>query len=248
MTRSRSRWKHVRTGSGSSATRRPREFFDSAAKGDRVAASRASSSSRIVCVVGMSLRITGRSDTGKLRLPYYSVATGARPLVLVYFFLLAVRRGRGGRLFAEHGLRRGEARDRNPKRRTRHIVQADLVAELDRCRVAAVLSADADLQILTRHAPALHGHAHHFADAVLIDDLEGVFAQDFALEVDGDERPLGVVSRITEDRLRQIIRAEREELGMLGDSVRHEARARQLDHRADLIVNLDAGFLEDPLR
>src|SRR5256885_1213299 len=44
-------------------------------------------------------------------------------------------------------LRRGEARDRHAERAARHVIQPDPVAELHAVRVAAVLAADADLQV-----------------------------------------------------------------------------------------------------
>src|SRR5262245_7738678 len=46
----------------------------------------------------------------------------------------------------------GQARDGDAVRRGAHVVQAGLVEELDRGRVAAVLAADAHLQVGTRGA------------------------------------------------------------------------------------------------
>ena len=48
------------------------------------------------------------------------------------------------------GLRRGEPRDRHAERRAAHVVQPGAVAELDRLGVAAVLAADADLEVRPR--------------------------------------------------------------------------------------------------
>src|SRR4051812_8511890 len=45
----------------------------------------------------------------------------------------------------ESGLRRRKPRDRQPVWRARHVVEPDLVAELDGCRIAAVLATDAQL-------------------------------------------------------------------------------------------------------
>src|SRR6202040_1538418 len=55
----------------------------------------------------------------------------------------------------EGSLRRGEAGDGDPEGRARHVVEADLLAELDRSRIAAVLAADAKLQGGAGLAPAL---------------------------------------------------------------------------------------------
>src|SRR4051812_3732497 len=49
-------------------------------------------------------------------------------------------RGRAGR--GKGGLCRGKPRERHAVRRARHVVEAELVAERDRLRLAAVLAAD----------------------------------------------------------------------------------------------------------
>ena len=56
--------------------------------------------------------------------------------------------------------------------------------------------------------------------------------EDAVLEVVGEELALGVVAREAERGLREVVRAEREEVGVLGDLVGPDARARELDHRA----------------
>ena len=48
------------------------------------------------------------------------------------------------------------------------------------------------------------------------------------------EEARGVVARDAEGRLRQIVGAEREELGRLGDFAGQQRGARQFDHRADV--------------
>jgi hypothetical protein len=48
---------------------------------------------------------------------------------------------------AQRGVRRGEPRDGNAEGRAGHIVQTQTVTEVDAGGVAAVLSADADLEI-----------------------------------------------------------------------------------------------------
>ena len=55
---------------------------------------------------------------------------------------------------ADDRLRRGEAGDRHAERRAAHVVEADLVEQRDRLRVAAVLAADAELEF--RLAPCAH--------------------------------------------------------------------------------------------
>src|SRR6185503_15511995 len=141
----------------------------------------------------------------------------------------------------------GESSDRHAVRRRRHVGEADLMAERDRRRIAAVLTADPDLEPRPRLASALDGDAHHRADAVAVEDLERVRGNDLLLDVLGEEALLRVVARDAKDRLRQVIRSEREELGLRGDLVGDEARARDLDHRAELVGDLLSAFFEDGL-
>src|SRR5439155_9913763 len=53
----------------------------------------------------------------------------------------------------ERRLRRGQARQRDAERRAADVVQAELVAERDRARLAAVLAADAQLHVRLRGSP-----------------------------------------------------------------------------------------------
>src|SRR4029078_7491963 len=97
---------------------------------------------------------------------------------------LRVTRG----FFAARRLPRAKPRDRHPERRAGHIVEADLVAEFDRGRVAAMLAADADLELAAHLAAALDADPHQFADALLIDRDEGIGRQNAARGVDAEER------------------------------------------------------------
>ena len=143
--------------------------------------------------------------------------------------------------FLQHGLRRGEARERDAVRGAAHVVEADLVAELDRARLAAVLAADAELDVRLRLAAALDADAHEVADAFLVEHLERVPLEHAVLEVEGEELALGVVARHAERRLREVVRAEGEEVRDLGDLVGAQRGARQLDHRPAEV--LEAGRL-----
>ena len=69
------------------------------------------------------------------------------------------------------------------------------------------------------------------ADAVLVERLERVVLDDALLEIAGEELPLGVVSREAERRLREVVRAEGEEVGVPGDLAGPQRGAGQLDHR-----------------
>src|SRR6185295_2396957 len=128
-----------------------------------------------------------------------------------------------------------------------YVGETDLVAERDGRGIAAVLAADADLQARPRLASTLDGDAHHRADTVAVEDLERVRGDDLLLYVLGEEALLRVVARDAEDRLREVVRSEREELRLRCDLVGDETRARDLDHRPELVRDLLAALLEDGL-
>src|SRR5258705_8323174 len=127
--------------------------------------------------------------------------------------------------FLERGLRGGEARQRHAERRAADVVEAELVAEGDAPRLAAVLAADAQLELRFDTSPPLDGDAHQVADAVEVDHLERVALEHTVLEVARQELPLRVVARERERRLRQIVRAEGEEVGDRRDLVGAQRRA-----------------------
>ena len=87
--------------------------------------------------------------------------------------LLSLRRPVRARL-AERRLRRREAGDRHAEGRAGDVVEPSLLAEGDRGRIAAVLAADAELDVRARRAAALGGDADQFADAVLVERDERV--------------------------------------------------------------------------
>src|SRR3954452_18163837 len=148
-----------------------------------------------------------------------------------------------GELLLERRLRCSHPRDRHAVGRTAHVVEPRHLEEPDRLRVAAVLAADAQLEVGVRLAAHPGGQAHEPADAELVDRLERAAVEDLLLHVRLEEAALGVVAREAQRRLREVVGAEREEVGMLGDAVGHEARARQLDHRAHVEREFSLGLL-----
>src|SRR5437588_3501978 len=94
--------------------------------------------------------------------------------------------------FLERRLRGGEACERDPERRARHVVEAELVAERDRARLAAVLAADTELELRLRAPPPLDGDPHQVADAVDVDHLERIALEHPVLEVARQELALSI--------------------------------------------------------
>src|SRR5437870_8590485 len=146
---------------------------------------------------------------------------------------------------SERGLRGREAREWDAVRRARHVVQAELVAERDALRLASVLAADAELELGLRAAAALDRDPHQVADAADVERLERVLLEHAVLEIRREELPLGVVTREAKRRLREIVRPEGEEIGLLGDLVRADACARELDHRPAQVVDVRRLLVRD---
>src|SRR5207253_7957145 len=104
----------------------------------------------------------------------------------------------------------------------------EAVAERDRVGLAAVLAADAELDSFLGASAPLDRDPHQVADAALVERLERVPIEHAVIEVARQELPLGVVTGEAERRLREVVRAEREEIGVLGDLVGADAGAREL--------------------
>src|SRR5690606_19467759 len=109
------------------------------------------------------------------------------------------------------GLGGGEAGDRHARGRAAHVVEADLVEELDRGGVAAVLAANAELQVLAGGAATFGGDRNQLADAFLVDAGERILGHDFQILVGLEDRPR-VVARHAQGGLGEVVGAEAEEL------------------------------------
>src|SRR5512143_767369 len=70
---------------------------------------------------------------------------------------------------SERSLCRREPRYRYSIRRRADVVETDLLEEMNRRRIAAVLAADSELQGRTGLASELNAHAHDRSDALGID-------------------------------------------------------------------------------
>src|SRR5438552_2614847 len=81
-------------------------------------------------------------------------------------------------VFSERSLRGGKASDRNAERRAGHVIEAGVVTEGHRGRIAAVFAADANLELAPRPPAALDPDLHQFADALAIDGDERIGGED----------------------------------------------------------------------
>jgi hypothetical protein len=118
------------------------------------------------------------------------------------------------------------------------------MAEINAARIATVLAANSDFEIAAPCSAALDAHSDERADAFLIEGLERVVAENSLLKVIG-EKTADVVAGKAEAGLREIVGAEGEEFGALGDLVGDDAAAGDFDHCADVIFDLDAVFFHD---
>src|ERR1700727_1232405 len=108
-----------------------------------------------------------------------------------------------------------------------------------------MLAANADLQLGPRRATPLDGDPHELADAWLIDRREWGALDDSHIDVLRNDPRFDVVAREPQGGLCEVVGPEGEELRMPGDLARHEARAWELDHRADAEVATDREALLD---
>ena len=105
---------------------------------------------------------------------------------------------RAGNLhFLYRSLRGSEAGDGHAERAAGDIVQADLVAELDGHGVAAVLAADAEVDVGVGLAAKLCRHGNELADADLVEAGERITLVDLLVVVRAEELA-GVVTREAE--------------------------------------------------
>src|SRR5262249_19232452 len=118
-----------------------------------------------------------RSNSCRTHLPR---STTLRAVPVAALFALAA--GVGAGLF-EGGLGGGEAGDRYAERAAGDVIQANLLAELDRIRVAAVLAADAAFELVLRTMAFADGHLDELADADGVERLERIAGKDFLLQV-----------------------------------------------------------------
>src|SRR5688500_2440810 len=91
-------------------------------------------------------------------------------------------------------LRRGEARDGDAEGRTRDVGQVLLVEKADRCRIAAVLAADAELHRALDGARLFACMAYEPAHTGHVEGLKWVRNKQTLLDINGEEFA-GVVSR-----------------------------------------------------
>ena len=101
-----------------------------------------------------------------------------------------------------------------------------------------MFATDAELEVGLLRPATLDRDPHQLADALDVERLERVLLEHAVLEVMRQELALGVVAREAERRLREVVRPEGEEVGLLGDLVGADAGPWELDHRSAEVLDL----------
>ena len=107
-----------------------------------------------------------------------------------------------------------------------------------------MLAADAQVQVGVGGAAQLAGHVHQLAHAGLVQLGEGIVLVDLVVVV-GVQELAGVVTAEAEGHLGQVVGAEGEEVGLLGDLVGGQGGTGDLDHGAHQVLHVGAGLLDD---
>src|SRR5687767_15006229 len=100
-----------------------------------------------------------------------------------------------------------------------------------------MLAADANLEALLGRTPLAHRHLDETSDARDIDALERIDLEDALVEVVTEEAGR-IVARDAHRHLREVVRAEAEEVRDFSDGPRRECGARHLDHGAHRVGDL----------
>ena len=93
-------------------------------------------------------------------------------------------------------------------------------------------------------AAQLCSHLHQLAHTLLVQVGERIGLVDLLVVVIAEELT-GVIAAEAEGHLREVVGTEGEELCLGGDLVGQQGGAGDLDHGADLILEIHAGFLDD---
>ena len=141
----------------------------------------------------------------------------------------------------------GQPGNGHPEGAAGYIAQADLMAELYRNRIAAVLAADADVHIRTDRLTQAAGHFHETAHALLIQLGKGIRLVDLAVII-GIQELARIVTGEDEGHLGQIVGTEAEEGSFLCDFVCCQAGSGNLNHGTHFILKvLKSVLLNNPI-
>src|SRR4029079_12336488 len=112
-----------------------------------------------------------------------------------------------------------------------YVVETEPLAQLDRGRITAVFPADPQLDSWIDLSGVSNRDLDERSHTVGLQAGERADRKQLPLDVLCKQLALDVVAEETVVQLRQIVRAEREELGEAGQLAGDQGRARRLHHR-----------------
>src|ERR1700688_3466181 len=126
-----------------------------------------------------------------------------------------------GRPLLDHGLCRGERRNRDAEWRSTDVVHFYFVAELNAGRISSVFAADSNLQLWPNRSPSLNRPANEQSNAMNIQRLKRIIGKDsgFPLVHIFRQEPPGIIPGEPHSHLRQVVCPERKEFCNLGNFV-----------------------------
>ena len=145
----------------------------------------------------------------------------------------------------ECGMCCSKACDRHAIRRAACKVEADLVAECDGVRVAAMFTADTCYEVRASCTAACGGDLHEFADAFPVEYGERIFFEDLFSEVVTEEFTFGIVTAEAEASLRKVVGAEAEEFCVFGEFIGEECGTRHFDHGTYAVMEFRTRFFHN---
>ena len=116
--------------------------------------------------------------------------------------------------------------------RTADIVQSYLMAKGDGGGIAAMLSANAIVQVFTGRAALFDCDLDQLSHAGLVDAYERIFVEYAIVDVIRQKASC-VITAQTKRSLRQVVGSKREEIGFFGNFISCERGSWQLNHCAD---------------
>ena len=116
--------------------------------------------------------------------------------------------------------------------------------ELDAFGLAAMLAANADLEVGAGLASTLAADFDHLAHTRLVDADKRIVFIEVVLDIEGQEIAR-IVAGEAIGRLGQVIGAEGEELGIFSDAIRDKTGTGQFHAGAHHVLDLDAQALHD---
>ena len=118
------------------------------------------------------------------------------------------------------------------------------MAELNRCRITAVLTADTAVELRIYRLTELDSHFHELTNASLIELSERIVLEDLLVVVSAEELT-SIVTREAVSHLSKVICTEAEEVSVLSDLVSCKSSSRDLDHCTNFVLEVSASLSDN---